>query len=231
MVHNMEENWREFWKGVLAQLPVQLGVISFGLVFGVLGVASGLTATQTILMSSIIFGGASQVVFAQLWSYGTSPIITGGSVAIINMRHIIYSANVSFYISSLPLRWRLVLGYLLTDEAFAVSFQEFENKNRFAHYHLLGGGFTLWVFWQISTLAGVFLGANIPPYLNLEFAIPLTFIAIILPKLKSLAQISTAVTASIIGIFGHELPYGLWIIVGSISGMFVGGLINQRKLK
>ena len=231
MVHNMEENWREFWKGVLAQLPVQLGVIPFGLVFGVLGIASGLTETQTILMSSIIFGGASQIVFAQLWSYGTSPIITGGSVAIINMRHIIYSANVSFYISSLPFRWRIVLGYLLTDEAFAVSFQEFENKNRFAHYHLLGGGLTLWVFWQISTVAGVFLGANIPPYLNLEFAISLTFIAIILPKLKSLAQICTAITASIIAIFGQELPYSLWIIVASISGMFVGGLINQRKLK
>ena len=231
MVYTVEEKWREFWKGVLAQLPVQLGVIPFGLVFGVLGIASGLTAPQTILMSSIIFGGASQVVFAQLWSYGTSPIITAGSVAIINMRHIIYSASVSFYISSLPLRWRLVLGYLLTDEAFAVSFQEFENKNRFAHYHLLGGGLTLWVFWQISTVAGVFLGANIPPYLNLEFAIPLTFIAIILPRLKSIAQISTAVTAGIIAIFGQEIPYGLWIIVASISGMFIGGLINQRKLK
>ncbi len=72
----MEENWREFWKGILAQLPVQLGVISFGLVFGLLGAASGLIAPQTILMSSIIFGGASQVIFAQLWSYGTSPIIT-----------------------------------------------------------------------------------------------------------------------------------------------------------
>ena len=191
MVHNMEENWREFWKGVLAQLPVQLGVIPFGLVFGVLGIASGLTATQTILMSSIIFGGASQVVFAQLWSSGTSPIITGGSVAIINMRHIIYSANVSFYISSLPLKWRIILGYLLTDEAFAVSFKEFEKNNKFAHYHLLGGGLTLWVFWQISTVIGVFLGANIPPNLNLEFAIPLTFIAVILPTLKTLAQIST----------------------------------------
>ena len=147
------------------------------------------------------------------------------------MRHIIYSANVSFYISSLPLRWRIILGYLLTDEAFAVSFQEFENKNRFAHYHLLGGGLTLWVFWQISTVVGVFLGANIPPNLNLEFAIPLTFIAIILPKLKSSAQIITALTASIIAIFGQEIPYGLWIIVASISGMFIGGLINQRKLK
>ena len=227
----MEENWCEFWKGVLAQIPVQLGVVPFGLVFGVLGIASGLTALQTILMSSIIFGGASQVVFAQLWSIGASPIVTGGSVAIINSRHIIYSANISKYISVLSLRWRLTLGYLLTDEAFAISFQEFENRNRFAHYHLLGGGLTLWVFWQISTVTGVFLGANIPPYFNLEFAIPLTFIAIILPRLKSIAQISTAVTASIIAIFGQEIPYGLWIIIASISGMFVGGLINQRKLK
>ena len=227
----MEENWREFWKGVLAQIPVQLGVVPFGLVFGVLGIASELTALQTILMSSIIFGGASQVVFAQLWSIGASPIVTGGSVAIINSRHIIYSANISKYISVLSLRWRLALGYLLTDEAFAISFQEFENRNRFAHYHLLGGGLTLWVFWQISTVTGVFLGANIPTYLNLEFAIPLTFIAIILPRLKSIAQISTAVTAGIIAIFGQEIPYGLWIIVASISGMFIGGLINQRKLK
>ena len=227
----MEEKWREFWKGVLAQIPVQLGVVPFGLVFGVLGIASGLTALQTILMSSIIFGGASQVVFAQLWSIGASPIVTGGSVAIINSRHIIYSANISKYISVLSLRWRLALGYLLTDEAFAISFQEFENRNRFAHYHLLGGGLTLWIFWQISTVTGVFLGANIPTYLNLEFAIPLTFIAIILPRLKSIAQISTAVTASIIAIFGQEIPYGLWIIVASISGMFIGGLINQRKLK
>ena len=231
MVHNMEENWREFWKGVLAQIPVQLGVVPFGLVFGVLGIASGLTVLQTILMSSIIFGGASQVVFAQLWSIGASPIVTGGSVAIINSRHIIYSANISKYISVLSLRWRLALGYLLTDEAFAISFQEFENRNRFAHYHLLGGGLTLWVFWQISTVTGVFLGAKIPSYLNLEFAIPLTFIAIILPRLKSIAQISTAVTASIIAIFGQEIPYGLWIIIASVSGMFIGGLINQRKLK
>ena len=70
----MQANWREFWKGVLAQLPLQLGIVPFGLVFGVLGIASGLSVAQTILMSSIVFGGASQVVFTQLWSTGTSPI-------------------------------------------------------------------------------------------------------------------------------------------------------------
>ena len=96
---------------------------------------------------------------------------------------------------------------------------------------MLGGGLTIWVFWQISTVAGVFLGAQIPPYLNLEFAIPLTFIAIILPKLKSLAQISAAATASIIAIFGQSLPYSLWIIIASMAGMLIGGLLNKRKFK
>ena len=225
----MQANWREFWKGVLAQLPLQLGVVPFGLIFGVLGIASGLSAAQTILMSSIIFGGASQVVFAQLWSIGASPMVTGGSVAIINLRHIIYSASISRYISVLSLRWRLSLGYLLTDEAFAVSFQEFENKNKFAHYHLLGGGLTLWFFWQISTIAGVFLGTKIPSGLNLEFAIPLTFIAIILPKLRSLAHLSAAITASFIAIFSQHLPNNLWIIFAAIMGMVVGGYVGKGK--
>ena len=227
----MQANWREFWKGVLAQLPLQLGIVPFGLVFGVLGIASGLSVAQTILMSSIVFGGASQVVFTQLWSTGTSPIVTGGSVAIINMRHVIYSANISKYISVLSLKWRIALGYLLTDEAFAVSFQEFENNNRFAHYHLLGGGLTLWFFWQISTIAGVLLGTKIPSNLNLEFAIPLTFMAIILPKLRSFAHLSAAIIAAIIAIFGQNLPHNLWIILAAFIGMVVGGYIDKRTSK
>ena len=227
----MQANWREFWKGVLAQLPLQLGIVPFGLVFGVLGIASGLSVAQTILMSSIVFGGASQVVFTQLWSTGTSPIVTGGSVAIINMRHVIYSANISKYMSELSLKWRIALGYLLTDEAFAVSFQEFENNNRFAHYHLLGGGLTLWFFWQISTIAGVLLGTKIPSNLNLEFAIPLTFMAIILPKLRSFAHLSAAIIASIIAIFGQNLPHNLWIILAAVIGMVVGGFIDKRTSK
>ena len=136
----MQANWREFWKGVLAQLPLQFGVVPFGLVFGVLGIASNLSAAQTILMSSIIFGGASQIVFAQLWSIGTSPMVTGGSVAIIDLRHIIYSASISRYISVLSLRWRLILGYLLTDEAFAVSFKELKIKINLPIITYLGAG-------------------------------------------------------------------------------------------
>ena len=79
---------KEFFLGVTAMLPLLLGVVPFGLVFGVLGISSGLTETETILMSSIVFAGASQVVFAQLWAAGSAYFVIASSVALINLRHV-----------------------------------------------------------------------------------------------------------------------------------------------
>ena len=142
---------------------MQLGVAPFGLVFGVLGLAAGLTPLQTILMSSIVFGGASQVVFAQLWGSVPGPVV-GASVAVINLRHILYSASVAPYLRALPLRWRIPLAYLLTDEAYAVTINRLRNApaGPYQHYHLLGTGLPLWICWQITTITGVVFGATIP---------------------------------------------------------------------
>ena len=153
------------------------GVIPFGLVFGVIGIESGLTSLQTILLSSILFGGASQVVFAQLWAGGVPALILGSSVCVINIRHVLYSASVASYLKHLSLGWRLLLGYLLTDEAYAVSIRRFTNgyPGKFQHFHLLGSGSLLWASWQTSTIAGVFVGETIPETWSLSFAIPLNF--------------------------------------------------------
>lgn len=220
---------REFLRGIADQLPLQLGVVPFGLVFGVLGVASGLSPMQTILMSSIVFGGASQVVFAQLWSTGASPLIVGSSVAVINLRHMLYSAAVAKYLRRLSLRWRMILGYLLTDEAFAVSIKRFENMDRpdLAHYHLLGSGLTLWICWQISTIIGVVAGATIPDELNLGFAIPLTFMALVLPNLRRWSDIAAAIGASLVALFGQGLPWNAWIILAAVVGIAVGGALSH----
>ena len=220
---------REFLRGIADQLPLQLGVVPFGLVFGVLGVASGLSPMQTILMSSIVFGGASQVVFAQLWSTGASPLIVGSSVAVINLRHMLYSAAVAKYLRRLSLRWRMILGYLLTDEAFAVSIKRFENTHRpdLAHYHLLGSGLTLWICWQISTIVGVVAGATIPDELNLGFAIPLTFMALVLPNLRRWSDIAAAIGASLVALFGQGLPWNAWIILAAVVGIAVGGALSH----
>lgn len=214
----------EFWTGVRQELPLQLGVAPFGLVFGVLGLASGLSPLQTILLSSVLFGGASQVVFAQLWGGGVPAPVVGASVSVINLRHALYSASMAPYLRDLPLRWRIPLAYLLTDEAYAVSINRFTNEpaSPFQHYHLLGTGLTLWVCWQIATVTGVVFGATIPETWSLGFAIPLTFIAIVAPAIRRRADIIACLTAGALSIVGQTLPWKSWIILAAVGGILAG---------
>ena len=221
----------EFWTGVRDVLPLQLGIVPFGLVFGVLGIASGLTASQTILMSSILFGGASQVVFAQLSATGTPPLFVGVSVSVINLRHVLYSASVAPHLRQLPLRWRVLLAYLLTDEAYAVSIKHFFEycTNPFKHFHLLGAGLTLWVLWQISTMVGVFASATIPEELSLEFAIPLSFIAIVAPAIRTRPCLLACVTSGGISLAGQALPWNSGLLIAALGGVLAGWLAHNFK--
>lgn len=214
----------EFWHGVRDELPMMLGVIPFGLVFGVLGISSGLTPLQTILMSSILFGGASQVVFVQLWANNIPALVVGGSVGVVNLRHALYSASMASYLRPLPLWWRVILGYLLTDEAYAISIRRFTNMppSHNQHFHLLGAGLTLWISWQCATIAGVLAGATIPPEWSLGFAIPLTFIAIVAPSIKSRADLVACITAGTIAIIGQDLPFKSWIVLAAFGGIASG---------
>ena len=219
----------EFWAGVREEMPLIFGVAPFGLVFGVLGLESGLTPWQTILMSSILFGGASQIVFAQLWAAGVPALIVGGSVCVINTRHVLYSASIAAYLRYLPLRWRILLGYLLTDEAYAISIRRFQHEppGPNQHFHLLGSGMLLWINWQFSTIFGVLVGGTIPDLWSLSFAIPLTFIAIVAPILKTRADLAAAATAGTIAIIGQPLPWNLWLITAAIGGILAGWLVSR----
>ena len=219
----------EFFLGVSAMLPLLLGVVPFGLVFGVLGISSGLTKTETILMSSIIFAGASQVVFAQLLAAGSAYFVIASSVALINLRHVLYSVSVAEYLKKLSFKWRIILGYLLTDEAFAVSIERLSahGKSRPVHFFMLGSGLTLWLAWQISTIVGVIAGSTIPENWELAFAIPLTFIAIVVPLLRNTSTIICALTSGLIAIFGQSLPWNTWIIVAALGGILMGASIEK----
>jgi len=222
---------QEFWTGVRQELPLQLGVAPFGLVFGVLGLASGLSPLQTILLSSIVFGGASQVVFAQLWGAGVPSPVVGASVSVINLRHALYSASIAPYLRSLPLVWRIPLAYLLTDEAYAVTIHRLRNEpaSPHQHYHLLGTGMTLWLCWQITTVTGVIFGSTIPQSWSLEFAIPLTFIALVAPAIRKRADLAACLTAGIIAVAGQPLPWKSWIILAAIGGIAAGYLTHRHS--
>ena len=218
------KKWQIFKQGVLQELPLQLGVIPFGIIYGVMAIESGLTFLQALLMSSIIFGGASQIAFVQLLSNSTPYGVIVTTVGAINSRHLLYSISMVEYLNKLSLSWRVTLAYLLTDEAYAVSIRKFINNsdNSILHYHLLGSGITLFLSWQISTLFGVWLGNDLPEFLDFQFIIPLTFIAIIIPMIKSKSTLITVISSGISALIFKNLDINFWIILSGLTGILAG---------
>ena len=216
--------WKMFQEGVIEELPLQLGVFPFGIIYGILAMESGLTFLQSFLLSSIIFGGASQIVFVQLISTSTPFGIIITSVGAINSRHFLYGVSIREYVKHLSVTWRLLLAYLLTDEAYAVSIRKFNNdpNNKLLHYHLLGTGLTLFIIWQISTLTGIILGHELPQFLELQFIIPLTFIAIIIPMINAFSFICAASSSAITALLFKNLDLNLWILASALIGLIVG---------
>jgi len=219
----------EFKAGFFDELPLQAGIIPFGMVYGILGVESGMSGLETFMLSSVLFAGASQIVFTQLLAAATPAVVLVSCIAAINARHMLYSTSMLPYIGHLPLRWRIVLAYLLTDEAYAVSIRRYIDRphNQHMHYHLLASGLLLFTVWQASTLAGILLGATIPKALSLGFAIPLSFMAIVIPLLNSAPQIIAALTAGIIALTCQSLPWNSWLIFAACGGI-IAGMITDR---
>ena len=222
----------EFKNGCLQEIPLQLGVFPFGIAYGILGIEVGLTNIQTFLLSIIIFAGVSQIVFAQLFSTFTPSFIIVGTIGIVNLRHILYGVSLSSYLKKLSLKWRIILSYLITDEAFAISYKRFseEKKTKYMHFHLLGTGITLWTSWQISTLIGIFIGPSIPNSLNLEYVIPLSFIAIVVVSINTKIKLIVFIMSALFSILLRDLPWNLWIITSALISIIIGVLIsNFRK--
>ena len=219
----------EFKNGCLQEIPLQLGVFPFGIAYGILGIEVGLTNIQTFLLSIIIFAGVSQIVFAQLFSTFTPSFMIVGTIGIVNLRHILYGVSLSSYLKKLSLKWRVILSYLITDEAFAISYKRFseEKKTKYMHFHLLGSGITLWTSWQISTLIGIFIGPSIPNSLNLEYVIPLSFIAIVVVSINTKIKLIVFIMSALFSILLRDLPWNLWIITSALISIIIGVLISN----
>jgi len=228
---------QEFLAGVKAELPIVVGVTPFGLIFGAIAVSAGLPATLAQMMSVVIFAGSAQFVAAGLIGTGTPVLILLLTTLVINLRHLLYSASLAEHVRFLPLRWKLLLAYLMTDEAYAVTIIHYmgdRSHPQHRHWFFLGAGLTLWSAWQVTTALGIILGAGIPPSWSLDFALPVTFIAIVVPSLKDKPQVAAALTAGITAVIVHDLPYQLGLIVATLAGIIVGlGLErcnrNQRR--
>jgi predicted branched-subunit amino acid permease len=182
------------------------------------------------MMSAIVFAGSSQLVTTQLVLEAAPGFVIILTIAVVNLRHMLYSASVAPYLALLSTRWKVLLAYLLTDEAYAPSIVKYERAGVTpqAHWFLFGAGLSLWMNWQISTALGIFLGTAIPESWSLDFALPLTFIAMVVPVLKNRPAIAAAFSAGIVALVAYSLPYRLGIILAAIVGIAVGTFLEDR---
>ncbi|NWG32901.1 MAG: AzlC family ABC transporter permease [Chloroflexi bacterium] len=221
----------QFWAGVRAELPILIGVFPFGMIYGALALNAGLEQFAAQMMSAIVFAGSAQFVIVQLVHEAAPGFVIILTIAVVNLRHVLYSASLAPYLGHLPLRWKALLGYLLTDEAYAPTILKYERTGvqPSGHWFLLGAGLALWSTWQASTALGIFLGAAIPDSWSLDFALPLTFIAMVVPVLKGRPYVAAALSAGAVALAAYSLPFKLGLILAALTGIGLGTSLEGRN--
>ena len=220
-----------FFCGTKAVVPIILGIIPFAMIAGISAIKVGMTQPQALGMSYIVFAGAAQLAAIDLMGRNAHIAIIILTALIINLRFFMYSASLAPHFQGVNLRRRSLLAYLLTDQAYAVSISAFDGSiygNKPWYY--LGAAFPLWVVWQASTAAGVFLGTHIPHAWSLDFAIPLTFLALLFPAIRNRPSWIAAISAGVLAIAGHQLPYQMGLLMAAIGGVAAGYLAERRQL-
>ena len=230
----MNNKLKTLAKGIVDVSPLMIPVFPFGIIYGVIGMELGIGPYMTLGLSIIIFGGASQIVFLQLFSGGASSLVIFSSVGAVNSRHLLYGAVLSEHLSTLKLTWKIILSYVMVDQAFAVSNTYFKNnrKNENKHFHLLGAGFTCWTIWQISTILGIILGPVVPEELGLSFTISLTFLALLINDFRKFKNIIVMTVSGIVATIGfNSIPFKAYIIVAALSALIVAALLTLINSK
>ena len=222
----------EFLGGIRAEMPILLGVIPFGMIVGLLAMEAGLTPAAAQAMSFIVFAGSAQFISTQLFATGAPGLVIVFTIAIVNLRHALYSASLLPHVRHLPQRWRVPLAFWLTDESFAVVHRHYlldKGALEHKHWYFLGSCLAMYSVWFVCTLVGVLLGQALPGLADwgLDFAMVATFIGIVVPLLRNRPMIIAALVAGGTAVLAHGLPYQLGLMLAALLGVVAGVLAEH----
>ncbi|HRL77358.1 MAG TPA: AzlC family ABC transporter permease [Candidatus Accumulibacter phosphatis] len=225
---------QEFVAGMRDTLPLLLGALPFGLIYGAIAATSGLSFAATLAMSAFVFAGSSQFIAVGLVAAQTPVAIIVLTTLIVNLRHMLYSATLLPYLRHLPQRWRIALAFWLTDETFAVTVHRFQRDDASdcKHWYQLGSSVAMYLNWQLWCFVGLLLGNRIPDAQSwgLDVAMPVTFIGMIIPFVRTLPVAISVLTAGAASLLTLDMPYKLGILVAAFAGI-ASGLTAQRLLR
>ncbi len=215
-----------FWRGARDALPFVLVVGPFAMLFGVVATEAGLDLLATMGFSVLVIAGASQFAALQQMTEGAPVLVAIATALAVNLRMAMYSAALLPHLGEAPLWKRAVVAYLNVDQTYAMSVAKYEAApqmplaDRLAYF--FGLAFPVAPTWYAMTLVGAVAGARIPPGFAIDFALPITFIAIIAPMLRTLAHVAAAVTSIVAALALAFLPYNTGLLIAAVLAMAVG---------
>ena len=209
-------------------LPLMLGYLPFGLVLGATIADSSVPDVLGWATSPLIFAGAAQLAVVDLLDTGAALAVVVATALVINARHLMYSAAIAPWFRGTPLWWRLTAPHLMADPVYTFAAARFPGlpSQRSQRIYWLTVGLTGWVAWSLMTAAGIVLGAQLPAALDLQLAVPLVFLALLVPAVTDRPTLAAAVVGGLATVAADGLPLHLGLLAGALTGVAAGVLLD-----
>lgn len=221
--------------GILRSIPFLIVIGPFGLVFGVAATDTGLSFWQIAGFSTIVLAGAAQITALQLMVEQAPLVIVILSALAVNLRMAMYSAAMVPWLGRTSAGMRALIAYVLIDQTFALSLKQFEDNPQMSHgqrlAYFFGTSTVLALTWPLFTALGATLGRTIPAGYALDFAVPITFLAMVSPQLRSVPHLVAAVVGFGLSAALSGLPSGLNLIIAGPVAMAVGAELERRQAR
>jgi predicted branched-subunit amino acid permease len=218
--------------GLRVVSPALIALLAWGLVTGVAMVKSGLTQWQALGMSLAMFAGSAQLAALPLIAADAPVWVVLLTTAVVNLRFVIFTAGLYPYFRQLPIGKRMLLGYVTGDVSFALSVSRWtteplpEQGSRERTWFYLGICSGTWVVWQISSIAGIFLGGGIPGSWGPDFVAILALVALVLPMIAGAPTVAGALVAGVVAVLAAGVPLKLGLVVAVLAGISVAMAVD-----
>ena len=225
----------EFLAGAKDTFPLVVGAIPFGIIFGTLAAGSGLSFAGTAAMSAVVFAGSSQFIAVGLIATGTSWPYIVLTTFVVNLRHALYSATLAPHVKHLSSIWQIPLAFWLTDETFVIAANRYNQADSpvYKRWYYLGSALFMYLNWNVCTWLGLTVGQFIPNATawGLDFAMPVTFISMVVPYLKNRPMLAAVIASGLVAVLAYPLPNKLGLILAAVAGIMAGIVAETMKMK
>lgn len=221
-----------FKQGFKAMVPITTGVIPFGAVMGTVTAEAGISFSHSTLMNLFVFAGAAQLAAVELMTKNAASTVVIATGLIINLRFLLYSAALSPVVQNSSWLTKLFSAYFLTDQSYAImnahQSRYQTNAERVTFY--LGSCLCMGLAWHLSVMAGYVFGNFAPPSLGLDYAVPLSFIALVLPTFKNRTYVWVALFSAASSILFNGLPSRLGLIVSAVLAITFAAWLTRKRV-